>query len=112
MAVDVAREAGADIVIVSNITSNVVDHDVEDVVSIILQSVNIMMSEMATAQLARADVVITPAVGDVGTLDFSRKKRCMEEGIAAAEAEVDSIRRALATYYRELGASPPAAVAD
>jgi len=112
VAVDVARDAGADIVIVSNITSNVVDHEVEDVVSIILQSVNIMMSKMAAHELQNADVVITPKIGDVGTLDFTQKKRCMEEGIAATEAQVAAIKNAVVAYYRERGGVPPIATAD
>ncbi|MFC1610216.1 patatin-like phospholipase family protein [Myxococcota bacterium] len=108
VAVDVAHDAGADIVIVSNITQNVVDHDVEDVVSVILQSINIMMSKMASYEIGKADVVITPKIGDVGTLDFSQKKRCMREGIAATKMQIPAIREAIAQYYADRGGEPVA----
>ncbi len=108
VAVDVARQNGADIVVAVNITQGVVDYNVTDVVSIILQSVNIMMAKMAEDELARADVVITPAISDVGTMDFTQKKRCMQEGITAARAQVGAIRRAIAKYYEDRGGAVPA----
>jgi NTE family protein len=108
LAVSVARAHGADIVIASDITQKVVDYNVNDVVSIIMQSINIMMGEMAKAQTAQADVVVVPRIGDVSTLDFSQKKRCMAEGIAATRAAVPAIRAAVAKYYSDRGGVPPA----
>ena len=54
VAVDTARAHGADIVIASNITENVIGHDVSNVITIILQAINVMMEEMSVAQLANA----------------------------------------------------------
>ncbi|MBI5510126.1 MAG: patatin-like phospholipase family protein [Deltaproteobacteria bacterium] len=108
LAIDVARDQGADIVIASNITQRVVDYEVNDVVSIIMQSINIMMGEMAKFQQKAADVVITPDIGDVGTMDFTQKKRCMQAGIAAVEAERGAISAAIRKYYTDRGGEPPA----
>jgi len=108
VAVDVARARGADIVIASDITQKVVDYSVGDVVSIIMQSINIMMGEMAKSQTARADVVVVPKLGDVGTLDFTQKKRCMGEGIVATRSAVPALRAAIAKYYADRGGVPPA----
>jgi NTE family protein len=108
LAVDTAKKRGADIVIASNITENVVDYDVADVVSIILQAINIMMAEMAETQVQRADVVITPDIGDVGTMDFTQKKRCMQEGIRASRKQVGAIHAAIRKYYEDRGGVPPA----
>ncbi|MEZ4272055.1 MAG: patatin-like phospholipase family protein [Myxococcota bacterium] len=107
LAVDTARAAGADIVIASNITEKVVDYEIDDLVTVVLQSINIMMGQMTQAQVAMADVVITPAVGDVGTMDFSHKKRCMQEGIAATQLQVAAIKQAIRNYYVERGGLPP-----
>jgi len=107
VAVNVAREHGADIIIASDIGQAVVDYNVNDVVSIILQSINIMMAEMSRHQTLSADVVIIPKIGDVGTLDFSQKKRCMAEGIAATRAVVATLRAAIAKYYSDRGGVAP-----
>lgn len=98
LGVDVAREYGADIVIAVNITENVVDYDLNNIVSIIAQSVNIMMGQMAEAQLKNADIVIRPDVFDVSTFDFDQKKRCMMEGIEATKKIVPQLRRLLEAY--------------
>ena len=108
VAVDTARSRGADTAIASNITENVVDYDVTDVVSIILQAINIMMSKMAVIQLETADVVITPNIGDVGTMNFTQEKRCMQQGIRTAEAQVAAIKAAIRKYYTDRGGVPPA----
>ncbi|MBN1959642.1 MAG: patatin-like phospholipase family protein [Deltaproteobacteria bacterium] len=111
LAVDVARAHGADIVIASDINQNVIDYNVTDVVSIILQSINIMMGEAAKVQSKLADVVIVPKIGDVGTLDFSQKKRCMAEGISATSANIAAIRAAIDKYYKDHGGVAPSAQA-
>jgi NTE family protein len=107
VAVDVARENGADIIIASNITQGVVDFAVKDLVSIILQSINIMMAKMASAELTRADVVISPAISDVSTMDFTQKKRCMTEGINATQEALPAIRAAIVKYYQDRGGVVP-----
>ncbi len=107
VAVSVAKNAGADVVIASDIGQGVVNHAVGGVVDIILQSINIMMAEMAKVETARADVVVVPNIGDVPTLDFSQKKRCMEAGIAAARSAMPALSAALARYYTDRGGVPP-----
>ena len=110
LAVDTAKHRGADIVIASNITENVVDYEVTNVVSIILQAINIMMAEMADVQVKQAEVVITPDIGDVGTMDFTQKKRCMQEGIRASQKQVKAIRGAIEKYYEDRGGVAPASL--
>ena len=87
------------------------DYEVNDVVSIILQAINIMMSEMAVTQLEEADVVISPNIGDVSTMDFTQKKRCMQEGIRAAQGQAVAIKEAIRKYYTDRGGVPPVAFA-
>ena len=109
--VSVARMHGADIVIAVNITSNVVDYSLGgDVLSVTLQAINIMMGKMARTETASADVLITPLIGTVGTLDFSKKKQCIEAGLQAAEEAVPGIRAAIKRYYERRGGVPPPTV--
>jgi NTE family protein len=53
--------------------------------------------------LKEADVVIVPAVGDVGMLDFSQKKRCMQAGIEATQRAMPEIRTAMEAWGRKKG---------
>ena len=50
---------------------------------------------------------IAGTIGDVGTLDFSQKKRCMEAGITATRQALPSLRAAIERYYHERGGAPP-----
>ncbi len=107
VAVDVARARGADIVIASDISAAVSGGPITNVVDVLLQSINIMMAQMSREEIAKADVILAPDIGDVGTLDFSQKKRCLEAGIAATRGQVGVLRQAIADYYEKRGGRPP-----
>lgn len=92
VAVDVARQRGADIVIAVNVGANVVNYEIGNLFDISLQAVNIMGNEIARFKIKGADIIIAPAVGNVGMLDFDQKKRCMTEGIAATQRAVPIIK--------------------
>jgi len=91
--ISVARNRGADIVIAVDISENVTNFNITNLVDVVLQSVNIMFNESAKYKKKDADVLITPAVGDVGMLDFTQKKRCMLSGIEAAQKAMPEIRK-------------------
>ena len=80
---------------------------VDDLIEVVNQSVNIMMSQMATLEQRQADVIIRPALADVGTLDFTEKRRCVEAGIAATRAALPEIEAAVARWYESRGAAAP-----
>ncbi len=90
---DVAREKGADIVIAVDISENVVNFNITNVVDVMLQAVTIITSENTKYKKKDADVLITPAVGNVGTFDFTQKKHCMQAGIEAAQKIVPEIKK-------------------
>ncbi len=52
-----------------------------------------MMRRLDGIQLRQAAFVITPEVGEVGTLQFYRAKECIAKGEAAARAALPQIRR-------------------
>lgn len=98
--VDVARNMGAEFVIAVTIPKAVEKGEVDKVWEIVLQSINIMTSEISKMNAAGADIVIEPQVGDIGMMDFDQKKRAMEAGMEAAKA-------ALPAIYEKLGMGSP-----
>jgi NTE family protein len=103
--ISVAREKGADIVIAVDISENVINFNITNLIDVMVQSINIMFRENVVHKLKDADVVIVPAVGDVGMLDFTQKKRCMQAGIEATQKAMPEIREAMEEWNRKKGAS-------
>ncbi len=103
--ISVARERGADIVIAVDISENVINFNITNLIDVMVQSINIMFRENVVHKLKAADVVIVPAVGDVGMLDFTQKKRCMQAGIEATQKAMPEIREALEGWGRKMGAT-------
>ena len=91
--ISVAREKGADIVIAVDISENVANFNITNLVDVMLQSVNIMFNENVKYKKKEADVLITPHVGNVAMLDFTQKKRCMQAGIEATQKAMPEIRK-------------------
>lgn len=106
--VSVARRKGADVVVAVDISENLGNTHITNLVDVLLQAINIMFALNVEHAKKDADVLIQPKVGDVAMLDFSQKKRCMEAGIAAAREAVPRIRQAIADWQarRAAGAAP------
>jgi len=90
--VSVAREKGADIVIAVDISENVINFNITNLLDVMLQSITIMGAENAKYKKKEADVLISPKVGDVGMQDFTQKKRCMMAGIEATQKAMPEIK--------------------
>ncbi|TAL22570.1 MAG: patatin-like phospholipase family protein, partial [Nitrospirae bacterium] len=84
VAVDAAKKMGADVVIAVDISGDVDSSQPQGTIETILQSVNIMYSKLAAIQLSKADVVIKPKVGYIGSADFSMRHEAVLEGEKAA----------------------------
>jgi NTE family protein len=93
--IDVARTKGADVVVAVDISENVGNTNIRNLADVIIQSMNIMFAENVSYLRKGADVIVAPAVGDVGTLDFTQKKRCMQAGMEAARRAMPKIREAI-----------------
>jgi len=102
--IDVARAKGADLVIAVDIGENVTNFNITNLIDVVLQSVTIMSNESVQYKKKAADVLITPAVGNVAMLDFTQKKQCMQAGIAAAQKAMPEIRKKI----EEWGKNKPA----
>jgi NTE family protein len=99
----VAREKGADIVIAVDISQNVVNFNITNLIDVMLQSITIMSAENAKYRKKDADVLIAPKVGNVGMLDFSQKKQCMQAGIDAAQKAMPEIKAKIEEWEKKHG---------
>lgn len=96
VAVDAARRLGADIVIAVDISGNGESPRPTGTLSTIFQSIGIMYGKISSQQLQRADVVVKPRVGYIGSSDFSRRHDAVLEGERAASAALPDIKAAIA----------------
>jgi len=100
IAVDAARRLGADIVIAVDISADLDARLPEGTIETILQSIGIMHSKISVIQLAKADVVIRPKVGRIGSADFDKSFDAIIEGEKAALEMLPSIQ-AIITRLRQ-----------
>lgn len=95
VSVDTARRFGADIVIAVDISADLDVKPPDGIIDTILQSVNIMYARLASAQLTRADVVIKPKVGRIGSAEFEKRHEAIMEGEKAAIEALPAIQNIL-----------------
>jgi NTE family protein len=101
VAVDAAKRLGADIVIAVNLSGDVESSLPKGTVEVILQSINIMHTKLSAAQLAKADIVISPKVGYLGNADFTKRHEAVLEGEKAALAALPKIQGIIARLKQE-----------
>ncbi len=94
--VDAARQLGADIVVAVDISSKARGRAPGDLLGTVGQSIAIMGQKLGQAELARADVVVRPAVLDIGAADFSQRASAILEGEKAALAVMPRIKERVA----------------
>jgi NTE family protein len=84
VAVDAAKQLGADVVIAVDISSDIDTTRPEGIIDMLLKSVTIMYSRISLTQLSHADIVIRPKVGYIGSSDFTKRHEAILEGEKAA----------------------------
>jgi NTE family protein len=97
--ISVAKAKGADIVIAVDISGNVGNTNITNLLGVTLQATNIMFALNVEQSKKNADILITPAgIGDIGMLDFTQKKRCMQAGIEATKQSMPAIRQVIEAW--------------
>lgn len=99
--VDAAKRLGADVVIAVDISSDLDTTKPSGTIETILQAINIMSSRISVAQLSRADIVIRPLVGHIGSADFDRRNDAIIEGEKAALQALPKIREIVEQLRRQ-----------
>ncbi|MGI9034707.1 MAG: patatin-like phospholipase family protein, partial [Pyrinomonadaceae bacterium] len=86
---DVAKDMGADIIIVVNIETQLGDRSsVQDLVGILGQTFYVATAENSRRSLRQADVIVAPDLKNYGTFDFKANKEIIRLGYEGAEQKV------------------------
>lgn len=101
LAVDVAKQYGADVVIAVDITSDIDSTIPTGIMETIMKSVEIMYNKISRVPITQADVVVKPSVGFVGSADFSHRNEAIMEGERATMAAMPAINGILAKLRQE-----------
>lgn len=101
VAVEAARRLGADIVIAVDISADIDNTLPEGTIDMILKSVSIMHSKIAATQIKKADVVIKPKVGYIGSSDFTKRHEAVLEGEKAATEALPEIQNIITRLKQE-----------
>ena len=91
----VARQEGADIVIAVVVDRGIGSETPRTVVDVYLRVSEIMGERLKQCELADADVVILPEVGDLHWSSFSQAMNLIGEGEKAAREKLNDIRHAM-----------------
>lgn len=91
-----AREMGAEVVLAVDISADPQDISSDGLLTLLPKTTAIMGQSINRLELAKADVVIRPALGGVGSADFTARQRSIEAGRAAMLAALPRLRQALA----------------
>lgn len=92
VAVDIARRYGADVVIAVDISGGRDGSVPQGTMDTILQAIDIMYSKIAACQLLKADVIIRPKVGYIGSSDMTKRHEAILEGEKAAVEALPAIQ--------------------
>ena len=90
------RQMGADIVIAVDISSRPEDAQTNDMLKVLLQTFSIMGKSISQLEMAQAEVVVRPAMPDVGSTEFAARKKSIEAGRAAMKLALPALKAALA----------------
>ncbi len=101
VAVNAARQAGADVVIAVDISAGVSGATPQGTVDTILQAIDIMYARIAEMQMKSADVAVRPRVGYIGAADFDKRYEAILEGEKAATLAMPQIQKILARLRQE-----------
>ena len=96
--VKAARELGADVVIavmVGRALPKATNADVDTATEIIYRAGEITSNKLEEAELAGADIVIRPEVGDLHWADFARSGELVKKGESACRESLENITASL-----------------
>ncbi|MFM2427543.1 MAG: hypothetical protein RL707_1370 [Pseudomonadota bacterium] len=91
-----ARQMGAEYVLAIDISSPPENGKTGDMFQILMQTFTIMGKSINNFELRDADLVVRPALADVGSADFKARRRSMEAGRAAMLQALPKLKAALA----------------
>lgn len=107
--VETARDMGADIVIAVDISARPSAGEPASVWGIFNQTISILGLQGIDRELAAADIVISPKIGNQGVADLQARHTSILEGERAAQLMLPSIESAIARFKASPAALLPSA---
>lgn len=101
--VEAAKGMGADLVIAVRVSYDFTLTPPKNILEIMMKSTEIMGNRLDGIQVEKADLVITPEVGSVGTGHFTKAADCINKGRIAAREGLPEIRRLFDWYSSYIG---------
>ena len=105
--VQTARDLGADIVIAIDISARPKAGQSSNLWGLLDQTLNIMGQQTINQELAQADVVIQPQVGNLGVMDLKSRHQSILEGERAAQRQLAAIDRKILQFKQSAQAKLP-----
>jgi NTE family protein len=91
-----ARSMGAEVVLAVDISADPQGNDASGMLGLLLQTTAIMGQSINRFELARAELVVRPALSGVGSADFASRQRSIEAGRTAMQAAMPRLKAELA----------------
>jgi len=92
---DLVALMGADVIIAVDVTADFSKFEPKNIMSTLNQAIYIQSESMSKEELARANFVIRPELGDVSAIDLTRSQECIDGGILATRRAVPAIKQLL-----------------
>lgn len=93
-----AQEMGANFIIAVNISSDTSAFNSNGTLGLLQQTISIMQQSINQYEIARADVVITPQLKQMGSADFRARNAAILAGELAAQEKIAEIKDKLRTF--------------
>jgi NTE family protein len=96
----IARSLGADLVLAVDISARPVNQSVSSTLDVLLQTFTIMGNRVSHYELAQADVVVRPSLGNIKGTDFSARNLAVLEGERAAQEIIADLKSRVGSAAR------------
>ncbi len=92
---DLVALMGAVVIIAVDVTADFSKFQPKNIMATLNQAIYIQSESMSKDELARANFVIRPALGDISAIDLTRSAECIDGGILATRRSVPAIKQLL-----------------
>lgn len=86
---DVARQMGGDVVIAVNLSAKAEHYEINGINDVLLRTINTVLVDNSRRAMSAADVVVTPRLQGLGSMDWDKLDELVKRGYEAAEAQRD-----------------------
>lgn len=94
-----SKQMDGDITIAVNVSFDHTQHQVNNMLDVMFKVMDIMGNKLDACQLPLADLVISPQLGDIAPLNFSRANECILQGRTAAEEALPSLLKLISEHH-------------